>query len=300
MTTDTWLIGDVRITRIMELKAERTPDFGYTELTTEDILREDWLKPHFATEEGKLISCIQAFVVESEGRRIIVDTCVGNDKERGNPAWNMLAGPFLDDLRAAGHPAETIDTVLCTHLHVDHVGWNTMKQGDRWVPTFPNARYLFGRVEWEHWSREATEAIRGDMPVDVVEGVVDARRTNRDSVRPIVEAGLHELVETDHRVTGEVRLEPTPGHTPGHVSVVIESGGERAVITGDLMHHPIQCAMPHVASRFDHDIKRARATREDFLRRYADGPVTVFGTHFAPPTAGRVISHDGGWRFSVD
>ncbi|ANK79946.1 MAG: hypothetical protein TEF_03450 [Rhizobiales bacterium NRL2] len=300
MTTDNWRIGNVRITRIMELKAERTPDFGYTELTTDDILRETWLKPHFATEEGKLISCIQAFVVESEGRRIIVDTCVGNDKERGNPAWNMLAGPFLDDLRAAGHPAEAIDTVLCTHLHVDHVGWNTMKQGDRWVPTFPNARYLFGRLEWEHWSREATEVIRGDMPVDVVEGVVDARRTNRDSVRPIVEAGLHELVETDHRVTGEIRLEPTPGHTPGHVSVVIESEGERAVITGDLMHHPIQCAMPHVASRFDHDIKRARATREDFLRRYADGPVTVFGTHFAPPTAGRVISHDGGWRFSVE
>ena len=300
MTTDNWQIGNVRITRIMEHRAERTPDFGYTELTTADILREDWLTPHFATADGKLISCIQAFVLESDGQRIIVDTCVGNEKARGNPAWNMTHGPFLDDLRAAGHPPEAIDIVLCTHLHVDHVGWNTMKVDGEWVPTFPNARYLFGRVEFEHWQQETLADMQGDMTDEIIENVVDVCETNRDSVRPVVEAGLHELVEMDHRVTGEVRLEPTPGHTPGHVSVVIESAGEKAVITGDLMHHPIQCAMPHVASRFDHDIARARATREDFLGRYADGPVTVFGTHFAPPTAGRVISHGGKWRFSVD
>jgi glyoxylase-like metal-dependent hydrolase (beta-lactamase superfamily II) len=294
-----WEIGQVRITRIEELRAERTPDFGYMDMTTEDILAETWLKPHFATEDGRLISCVQAFVVESEGRRILVDTCVGNDKPRGNPAWNLLEGPFLDDLAAAGFPPDSIDTVLCTHLHVDHVGWNTRLVEGKWVPTFPNARYLFGRVEWEHWRREVTEEIRGDIAPETVEHAFNTPAVNADSIRPVIEAGLHELVETDHVVTGEVRLEPTPGHTPGHVSVVIESGGRRAVITGDLMHHPIQCALPHVASRFDHDAERARRTRRDFLRRYEGGGTLVLGTHFARPTAGHVRAHGGTWRFEV-
>ncbi len=299
MTTDHWQIGDVEVTRIVELSAIRTPDFGYRNLSTEDILRESWLRPHFATEDGRLKTCIQAFVVESRGRRIIVDTCVGNDKPRGNAAWDRLQGSFIADLSAAGYPRETIDTVLCTHLHVDHVGWNTMLVDGRWQPTFPSARYLFGRIEWEHWRQETVTATGGDVDPEVSEAVIDCAAVNQDSILPVIEAGLHELVDMDHRVTDEVRLEPTPGHTPGHVSVAIASAGRRAVVTGDLMHHPIQCAMPGVASKFDHDIARARATRMDFLRRYADEEVLVFGTHFAAPTAGRVISHGDGWRFQV-
>ena len=236
---------------------------------------------------------IHCFVIESDGRRIVVDTCVGNDKVRQSPAWHMLSGPFLRDLAAAGFPPESIDTVLCTHLHVDHVGWNTRRVDGRWVPTFPNARYLFARTEWDHWSGEArarAAAGRPDVELDDILG---------DSVRPILDAGLADLVDTDHRLTDAVRLEPTPGHTPGHVSVRIDSDGERAVITGDLMHHPIQCSEPDRAVLFDTDAELARATRRRFLACCAQDRSLVLGTHFAHPTAGRVVAAGEAWRLAV-
>jgi glyoxylase-like metal-dependent hydrolase (beta-lactamase superfamily II) len=300
MTTDSWQIGEVKISRVVELTSKWPPTFGYRNLTTGEILAQTWLQPHFATEDGRLKSAIQAFVIESQGKRIIVDTCVGNDKPRANEVWNQMRGDFLTDLTAAGFAPGTIDTVLCTHLHIDHVGWNTMLVDGQWLPTFPNARYLFGRVEWDHWRQETAAEIAGDVELEAAETVMDCPAVNHDSILPIIEAGLHELVEMDHRVTDEVWLEPTPGHTPGHVSVVIQSGRQAAVITGDLMHHPIQCALPHVSSKFDHDVAGAHQTRNDFLQRYADGEVLVFGTHFAEPTAGHVVSHGESWRFSVD
>ncbi len=299
MSADSWQVGEVKITRIVELSATRSPDFGYRNLSCEQILREAWLRPHFATEDGQLKSCIQAFVIESQGRRIIVDTCVGNDKTRGNGAWDKLQGPFLADLAAAGYERESIDTVLCTHLHIDHVGWNTMLIEGEWQPTFANARYLFGRTEWQHWQQETVAATAGDVDPEIAEAVIETQAVNQDSIRPVIEAGLHELVEMDQRITDEVQLEPTPGHTPGHVSVVIHSAGKRAVITGDMMHHPIQCALPGVASKFDHDVAAAKATRIDFLKRYCDDDVLVLGTHFAAPTAGRLVSHGESWRFHV-
>lgn len=300
MNARRWKVGEVRITRVVEMEATRTPEFGYRNLTTEDIVEQAWLRPHFATDDGRLKSAIQAFVVESQGKRIVIDTCVGNDKPRRNAAWNRMQGSFLADLDAAGFPPDTIDTVLCTHLHVDHVGWNTRLHEGAWVPTFPNARYLFGRAEWAHWSQETIAATAGEIPESIAENVIETAAVNQDSVQPIIDAGLHELVDSDHRVTNEIYLEPTPGHTPGHVSVVIESAGNVGVITGDLMHHPIQCALPHVASNFDHDVARARETRRAFLRRYANRPVLVFGTHFADPTAGYFVSNgEDEWHLSV-
>jgi len=227
---------------------------------------------------------VHALVVESQGCKLLVDTCVGNDKERPIKGWNRRSGPFLEDLAAAGHPAASIDRVICTHLHVDHVGWNTRLEHGRWIPSFPNARYLFGRTEFEFWS-----------------GVDDARYGDvmGDSVRPVLEAGLVDLVDTDHAVTDEVRLESTPGHTPGHVSVRIASAGEEAVITGDLMHHPVQCAHPEWGSSADWDAAMARATRLAFLERNADKPTLVLGTHFATPTAGRIVRDGRSFRFAV-
>ena len=277
-----WQVGAVTITQVVESKGASPPSFFFPDVAPEDVQRHAWLRPHFAHRDGRLFASIHAFVVESEGRRIVVDTCVGNDKERDLAMWNRLQGPFLEKLAAAGHSPESMDVVLCTHLHVDHVGWNTRLVDGRWVPTFPNARYLLGRTELAHWLASA-----GD----------EDRRIMADSVRPILDAGLADPVESDHAVTGEVRLEPTPGHTPGHVSVRIRSQGREAVITGDVMHHPVQCAEPRWQSHFDVDPDAARATRRRFLEEQADRDVLVLGTHFAAPTAGHVVRAGAAWEF---
>jgi len=280
-----WQIGAARVTQIVESRGASPPAFFFADLAPERVQAHRWLRPHFAHADGRLFASIHCFVIESEGRRIVVDTCVGNDKPRRHPDWNRLNGSFLQDLQAAGFAPESIDTVLCTHLHVDHVGWNTRWADGRWVPTFANARYLFARKEWEHWSKLPAQAGADDVL--------------GDSVRPILESGLADLVDTDHRLTGELRLEPTPGHTPGHVSVRIESEGQRAVITGDLMHHPVQCSEPDRIVHFDTDRDLARATRRHFLACCAADRSLVLGTHFAHPTAGRVVPAGAVWRFEV-
>jgi glyoxylase-like metal-dependent hydrolase (beta-lactamase superfamily II) len=154
----------------------------------------------------------------------------------------------------------------------------------RWVPTFRNARYLLGRTEWEHWSREDD---------------ADTRQILGDSVRPVFDAGQVDLVESDHRLCDEIRLEPTPGHTPGHVSVRIASRGEEAVITGDLMHHPCQIARPDWCAVVDSDRDQALETRRSFLARYADTPTLVIGTHFAGPTAGHLVRDGDAYRLDA-
>ena len=277
-----WQIGDVRISRVVEAEGPTPGAFLFAEATPEKLLQHAWLKPHFMTEEGMLISSIHAFVVESEGKVIVVDTCIGNDKPRAVKNWNMRKGRFLEDLAEAGFPRERVTTVLCTHLHVDHVGWNTILKDGKWLPTFPKARYLIGRKEWDYWSKAQDEADKAIQD---------------DSIRPIIDAGLADLVKRTHKLTSEVYLEPTPGHTPGHVSVHISSKGEEAVITGDLMHHPVQCAIPAMAARFDVDADKARVTRRAFLEKYKSGKVLVLGTHFAAPTAGRLSQDGQAFRF---
>jgi glyoxylase-like metal-dependent hydrolase (beta-lactamase superfamily II) len=279
-----WKVGDVTITKVVELEVPGPATWIVPDATPANLARETWLQPHFADAEGMARMSVHALVVESGDCKVLVDTCVGNDKQRPIPGWNERTGPFLEDLADAGHPAESVDRVLCTHLHVDHVGWNTRLEGGRWVPTFPNARYLFGREEFDHWSKE------GQTEYGDVMG---------DSVNPVVEAGVVDFVETDHVVTDQVRLESTPGHTPGHVSVCVSSRGEEAVITGDLMHHPVQCAHPDWGSSADWKGDVARDTRRGFLERYADTPTLVIGTHFAAPTAGKIVRDGDAWRFVV-
>ena len=286
-----WRIGKVTVTKVVELEVTGGSRFILPQATYEEILPISWLQPHFADERGRLKMSIHALVIETpdgtkSGRRIIVDTCLGNDKQgRRIPTWNNLQGPFLADLAAAGFLRESIDTVLCTHLHVDHVGWNTMLVDDRWRPTFPNARYLMGRVEFEHW-----QAQRGRDDMEAVFA---------DSVKPVHEAGLVDLVETDHRVSDEIDLVPTIGHTPGHVSVRIRSQGEEALITGDFMHHPCQIAHPEWPSTADSDAEEARRTRERMLKQLSERPVLVIGTHFAGATAGRIVRDGDSYRLAV-
>ena len=281
-----WNIGDVKITRIIESEAAWPGTWLLPDATPERIRKEqqknDWLFPIFTDEKGKLRMSIHALVVESKGKRIIVDTCIGNDKVRSNPAWSKLQLPFMSDLKNAGYTPDQIDNVVCTHLHVDHVGWNTKMVDGKWVPTFDNAQYIIGGTEWDYWSK--------------FEGA-DMRDPVEDSVRPLVERGKAKMVESNHKITDEVWLEPTPGHTPGHHSVRISSKGQEAVITGDLMHHPVQCAYPEWDDGFDSDGAMAKKTRRAFCEKYADSNVIVFGTHFATPSCGKIFKHGDAFRF---
>lgn len=280
-----WRVGAATITPVIEVESVTSPRFLFRDVDKGAVRslaeRAPWLDGDFVDDAGYLLQRVQLLVIDVDGARVAVDTCIGNDKPRTIPGWHDLHLPFLDDLRAAGFPPESFDAVVCTHLHVDHVGWNTMLVDGRWVPTFPNARYLFAAPEFEHW--QATEYHEGDV--------------FGDSVAPVADAGLCDLVPMTHAVDGAgIRFDPTPGHTPGHVSVVVESAGERAVITGDMIHTPIQIASVELSSMFDFDGRAAAATRSSFLSRYADESTVVVGTHWGGPGAGRIERDGDEWH----
>jgi glyoxylase-like metal-dependent hydrolase (beta-lactamase superfamily II) len=279
-----WKVGDVLISSVAELDDAPIPGpMVISAATPEAILAIDWLRPHFADDAGNIKLRIQALIVESAGRRIVVDTCLGNDKPRTKEFFANLQTPFLSDLVAAGFAPDSIDAVVCTHLHVDHVGWNTVWRDGRWEPTFPNARYYLSRADVDYWAR--TPSPDGDL--------------FGDSVRPVLDAGLADLVDPPFAVTDEVTLFATPGHSPGHVSVRITSAGQEAVITGDLLHHPAQLAEVSWSSQFDEDPAYAERTRREFLAAHADRDVLVIGTHFAAPGAGRIVRDDSAYRLAV-
>ena len=262
-----WRIGKVKITRIIESETTGGTRFILPQVGPDDVKALPWLIPRFANDQGRLKMTIHSLVVETPSQRVVVDTCLGNDKQgRKVPTWNNLHNPFIEDMTAAGYPPESIDMVLCTHLHVDHVGWNTKLVDGKWIPTFPNARYVFGAVEYEHWKthRESAEqAAEFD-----------------DSVQPIMEADRADLVASDHRLSNEITLIPTPGHSPGHMSVHIKSDGEEALLTGDVAHHPVQMAHLGWSSTADSDPIAAAGTRRELFSRFADTPILVIGGHF--------------------
>jgi len=278
-----WKVGRVKITKIVELETIGSTRFILPQATDEEIRKSPWLIPHFATEEGRLKMSIHSLVVETPTRRIVVDTGLGNDKEgRTVPAWNNRQAPFLETMTEAGFPPDSIDTVLCTHLHVDHVGWNTRLVGGKWVPTFANARYAFGRAEYDHW-RDHSE-----QPHHVA--------VFNDSVKPIADAGKADLVASNARLCDEITLIPTSGHSPGHMSIHIESDGEEALLTGDVAHHPCQMAHLDWSSSVDSDPVQSAVTRRELFLRFADTPTLVIGGHF---DAGRIQRDGGAFKFIV-
>ncbi len=290
---DRWQVGQVRITRVVETEmAGLPPSAVFRDLDEDDVRQRSWLVPAYAGADGSLRLSHHAFVIESLGKTIIVDTCVGNDKARSAENFNQLDTPFLGRLAEAGYLPELIDYVLCTHMHVDHVGWNTRWDGVRWVPTFPNARYLFGRIEWEHFRQEAVAM--GDVTSPVA-AMLDVEAVIADSIRPIIDRDLADFVQTDHRLTDDVSLFATPGHTQGHVSVRILSEGQEAVISGDVLHHPIQIADSAICASVDMDSDLAEATRRTLLERIAGNEVILLGTHFTAPSGGKVVRDQGGW-----
>jgi glyoxylase-like metal-dependent hydrolase (beta-lactamase superfamily II) len=283
-----WRVGDVEIARIVEVNGwEDDITMLLPDATPEYVQQFAWLRPHFATPEGKMIISFQCFVLRSRGRSVMIDTCIGADRQREFDVFTNMQTTFLEDLAAAGFPHESITDVLCTHLHFDHVGWNTRKVNGKWVPTFPKARYFFGREEWAHWQH-----LRATGGYHHMEHLTDA-------IDPVIEAGLVEFIDADFQLTDEVSLMATPGHTPGHVSVMIKSRGASAVITGDMMHNPIQIAVPAVEARFDMDKSAAARTRSQFVERFNNSDTLVIGSHFADPSAGHIVSDGSAWKLKV-
>jgi len=278
-----WNVGKVKITKIVELETIGSTRFILPLATNEEIRKLPWLIPEFATEEGRLKMSIHSLVVETPQQRIVVDTGLGNDKQGRNvPTWNHRGGPFLETMTAAGFPPDSIDAVLCTHLHVDHVGWNTKLVGGKWLPTFANARYVFGKIEYEHW-RDHSNA-------------PDKHAVFNDSVKPIVDAGMADLVASDARLGNEITLIPTPGHSPGHISILIQSEGEQALLTGDVAHHPCQMAHLDWSSTADSDALRSALTRRELFGRFADTSIPVIGGHFG---AGHIRRNGDAFEFTA-
>ena len=280
-------LGDVEITRVVEIPRSTYPTRDMLPTSSADVIerhRAGWLGRYYDAATGDLGSRIQSYVVRTPDEIVLIDSCVGNGKTRENALWNMRQGSWLDDLRAAGVAPDDVDYVLCTHMHVDHVGWNTQHVGGRWVPTFPRATYVFVGEEWDFWKHER-EAGRDP------DGCID------DSVVPIVEAGRARLVDATAAVGRYLRFEPTPGHTPGHASVRLTTSAGQAVFSGDLMHRVVQVAEPGWSSRFCTDMDRAAKTRRAFIEQHADTGVLICAAHF--PVPGYVVTERGEHRFEA-
>lgn len=294
MPIERWTVGHVTISKVVEferwvpieLLGEMLP-----KASTAEIEAMRWLRPHHL-RDGEVCIGFYSFLIETPDSKLVVDTGVGNSKRRTAQHHNMLDTAYLQNFQQIW-PCDDVDAVICTHLHVDHVGWNTHLVGGEWVPTFGNATHYFVKQEYEHWK---TYAERGGNAIGYT--VLDGRAVFEDSVQPIVDAGLATFIGPAERITSEVSVFPSHGHTPGHVSVFIESRGESAVITGDLMHSPCQIGHPDWSAIYDADPDAAAATRAAFLERFADTPTVVIGTHFGTPTGGRVHREGSGFRLS--
>jgi glyoxylase-like metal-dependent hydrolase (beta-lactamase superfamily II) len=282
-----WKIGAAYVSQIVELVMPEGLPGLIPDATPEALLTIPWLYPEFITAKGEMSLSLHAFVIDTPTKRIVVDTCIGNDKNLAvAPDWSRLQTSFLRKMNDAGFPPGSVDVVVCTHLHLDHVGWNTTRIDGRWQPTFPGARYLFGRLEYEHMRRTL------DAPDQEAAWRETSAAVERESLQPIIDAGLVDFVELDHRITDEVALTPTIGHTPGHVSIVVRSDGAEAIITGDAVHHPCQVARPDWGPAIDVDRETSRATRWTLLRNALERGQLVLGTHW-PGAGGGTVVRDG-------
>lgn len=283
-----WIIGDVEIQQIIELEENKIFSSFIPNATPENIKKIEWLKPHFAGEDGSLKALVQSFLIKSNGKNILIDTCNGNGKQRPNvPTWGNLDTDYLEKFDKVGVKPEEINIVACTHLHFDHVGWNTKHKDGKLIPTFPNANYLFSQKEYEYWIKKPEKEI-----IDDFNGI-------DDSVTPIVDVGLATFIDDNYQIDESIRFIPTPGHTPHHISVVIESKGKKAIISGDVVHHPCQIAYPEWTTGADTYPDQTVETRKKFLEDIVNTDILLIGTHFAYPVAGKVIRKGSDMVFNV-
>jgi glyoxylase-like metal-dependent hydrolase (beta-lactamase superfamily II) len=285
MKGDTMVLGDITIHRIVEMEQGFVPVRQFLPTLAEEVLAENrgWLQPAALDAQDTVVLCFQSYVIRTPHHVMLVDSCIGNDKERPTrPIWHQKKDRvWMDGLAALGLTVEDIDVVMCTHLHADHVGWNTRLVDGRWVPTFPRARYVFSAKELAHW-----QAQHQANPIPAI----------ADSVLPIVAAGRCDLVASDHSLDDHVRLLPTPGHTPDHFAVTLGKGQRVAAITGDLIHSPLQARYPELSMMADTDPAQAATTRRAFLEGMCDTGALCCFAHFPSPSRGFIKRWGEGFR----
>lgn len=283
-------LGDMTIHRIVEMQAPLFPMLTFFPTLTQETLDENraWLEPKYVDwASGKAIIAIQSYVIETPHHKILVDSCVGNHKPRpGRPFWdNQTSDRYERNLAAAGIAMGDIDFVMCTHLHVDHVGWNTRLDNGRWVPTFPNARYLFSRRELEFWTER-----EGKDPATCP--------WITDSVLPIIAARRADTITSEHVLNDHIRCIPTPGHTIDHFCVHAgRTSDADAVITGDMIHSPLQARYPDLVMFADYDSRVAAQSRRSLFDRFANTPTLICTAHFPAPSVGRVVRWNDAYDF---
>jgi glyoxylase-like metal-dependent hydrolase (beta-lactamase superfamily II) len=280
-------VGNTTIHRIVEQEGPFFEMLKFFPALTKEVLDENrsWLQPKYMSAKDELMLCIQAYLVQTPHHNILIDTCVGNDKPRpARPFWNMMKSDrFEKGLAAIGVGVGDIDFVMCTHLHVDHVGWNTKLENGRWVPTFPKARYVFADRELEFWTKR-----NKDDPA--------ACPWVTDSVLPIVAANRVDLVKSQYAFNDLVDLIPTPGHTIDHYSVHVGKSGADCVITGDMIHSPIQARYPEFGMMSDYDSAQAGRSRHELFGRFCDTSTLMCTAHFPSPSTGRFVR----WKDAFD
>jgi glyoxylase-like metal-dependent hydrolase (beta-lactamase superfamily II) len=281
----TFTVGDLTVQRIIEQETTFLPALELLPGLTLERLAENraWMMQAKALDEtDTLILCFQSYVVKTPHHTILIDSCIGNDKPRPTrPKWNMKTDDtYMRGLAAAGLSVGDIDFVMCTHLHVDHVGWNTRLENGRWTPTFPKARYVFAKTEYDYWAEQNGKT---EVPPFA------------DSVLPVVEAKKADIVTDDFALGDHLRILPTPGHTPGHVAFTFGRGKDDAVFCGDLMHSPLQTLHPELSPKFDVDPVQAAKTRRSFLERYCDTDTLCCTAHFPSPSTGKIRRKGNGF-----
>lgn len=286
-------LGKLTVSKVMEMEDGLPLPAMFPDLTAADLAQvRRWCADPDLTADpatSRVTLSMHSFVLQLGGQNILVDACSGNHKQRSVPGVHMLDTRYLENLAAAGFKPEDIHLVLCTHLHFDHVGWNTRLENGRWVPTFPNARYLFGKRDYDHFASEEAETPH--------------REAYADSILPVVAANQAEIIDLEgpraalREIGDGVWLEPAFGHSPGSCLVKARAGGDEALFWGDMLHHPIQLARPEVGLPFDYDPALAVKVRQDALARIADSSTMCFPAHFRGATAGRVRNDGAVYSF---
>jgi len=288
MGNSKWKVGEIEIFPLVELEIGGVIQYLVHDAVPEIVREMSWLQPDYADENGNLRASTQAFLIKTNDKCVLVDACVGNDKIRESfpPLCNLNTG-FLSQLHDIGVRETDINYVVYSHFDFDHIGWSTVLKDGKWTPTFPNAKYIYVEGEYNYWKSQPENEMK------------DYRDAFNDSVEPVMDAGLGVLVSNDFKLDDNISFLPTPGHTPNHVSIVVESNGEKAIIVGDLMHHPCQFSHPEWSTLADRSPEESVAARAKVLDEIADKSVLFISSHFSAPSAGYVTKDGGAYKFNT-